>query len=310
MQPGISRDPKAWLQVFIDTVQALSLLGAVSLFGYGHLVGLAGGRKWLIMVLVVVLLLLACWRRGGVGGWLTMMLGVWAFLEVRAVCDDLGMPVHTTDLREIERLLFFGAVPTKALQDAFFLPDKLRALDYLAVAIHWSYFFAAYLALFFVWLLKPRSVDRPARLFSLTFLAGLVIYALLPATPPWLASLEPGAPQVYRIVRFVGTSLDAQTYERVYASIGDPNPIAALPSVHFAITFMLFLYSLRGPRPLRTLAGIYCIGMAWALVYLGEHYVVDLLLGGLVAWAVWFGYRKLEAQPTVGSGQVGPSGGF
>jgi len=59
------------------------------------------------------------------------------------------------------------------------------------------------------------------------------------------------------------------------------------PSLHFAATFVLFLYARSRGRLWGILGLAYSLAMALALVYLGERYVVDCALGGVVALVVW-----------------------
>jgi membrane-associated phospholipid phosphatase len=64
------------------------------------------------------------------------------------------------------------------------------------------------------------------------------------------------------------------------------NPLAAMPSLHFATSLMAaHLLSEAGPVP--GVAGwSYAIALGFALVYLGEHYVVDLLAGAALTEGV------------------------
>ena len=292
-QPAARERYRITFDYLFLALRALCLAFAIGAFGFVHLWGFAGWDRWIAITGVAVpLTILACWRRGGTLAWLTVMVGLMVFLEGRARADELGMPLHTGDLLHAEQFLFLGITPSHALQSLFLKPGQLRTLDYFSVGIHFSYFFVPYLALLGVWLVNPHSTHRLSQLLVLIFIVSLVIYALLPATPPWLAAYEEGAPKIYRIVHFVVTTVNPETYDRAYQNIGDPNPTAALPSVHFAITFMLFLCSLGKRRLWSILAASYLLAMAWALVYLGEHYVIDLALGALVAWGAWYGYRR------------------
>jgi membrane-associated phospholipid phosphatase len=69
------------------------------------------------------------------------------------------------------------------------------------------------------------------------------------------------------------------------------NPVAAIPSLHAAIPMMLVLFF--WPRVrwwVRAVLLAYALSMALTLVYSGEHYVIDVLLGwayaGLAVLAV------------------------
>ena len=61
-----------------------------------------------------------------------------------------------------------------------------------------------------------------------------------------------------------------------------------MPSLHMAITFMLFWFALHHSRWLAGLTFLYALAMAVSLVYTGEHYVIDVVIGSLVATYGWF----------------------
>ena len=115
---------------------------------------------------------------------------------------------------------------------------------------------------------------------------ALVIYVLYPMAPPWLAA-EKGyidAP----LVRITGRGwhdLGLGRFDLVLQGVG--NPVAAMPSLHAGITFLVAMYGIwRLRTPLRWLLVLYPIAMSTALVYYGEHYVVDVLAGGFLAAVV------------------------
>jgi membrane-associated phospholipid phosphatase len=62
------------------------------------------------------------------------------------------------------------------------------------------------------------------------------------------------------------------------------NEVAAMPSLHAAFAMLLALYLWRlVPRYTRPLLALYPPAMTLALVYAGEHYVVDCIAGWLYA---------------------------
>jgi membrane-associated phospholipid phosphatase len=87
-------------------------------------------------------------------------------------------------------------------------------------------------------------------------------------------------------LRHVMTEVLPVHWSRVYGSL-DPNPVAALPSLHSALPFLGYL-ALRDIRPrLAWLALAWC-GLVWtSVVYLGEHYVVDVVTGVGLASVAW-----------------------
>ena len=112
---------------------------------------------------------------------------------------------------------------------------------------------------------------------------GLVVYFLCPAAPPWLTADKAPQQDIYRVMANVGRTLNSSLYDRTYSVLGDPNAVAAMPSLHQAITFMLFLFALHYGRKLATIALVYSLMMGFALVYTGEHYVIDALVGCAIA---------------------------
>jgi membrane-associated phospholipid phosphatase len=69
----------------------------------------------------------------------------------------------------------------------------------------------------------------------------------------------------------------------------EPNAKAAMPSLHFAGAFIVVIVAtiLRSKR-LAAGALAYSTLLSFALMYLGEHYFADILVGGLVALASAF----------------------
>jgi hypothetical protein len=81
----------------------------------------------------------------------------------------------------------------------------------------------------------------------------------------------------------------------LYSVLGG-NPLAAMPSLHFATSMMAAqLLSETGPVA-GGLAWGYTATLGFALVYLGEHYVVDLLAGAALTTTVrWLGPHAAPA---------------
>jgi membrane-associated phospholipid phosphatase len=71
----------------------------------------------------------------------------------------------------------------------------------------------------------------------------------------------------------------------IYHFLGG-NPLAAMPSLHFA-TSVMAAHLLAESGPVAGVVGwTYALTLGFALVYLGEHYVVDLLAGVSLTQAV------------------------
>jgi membrane-associated phospholipid phosphatase len=63
----------------------------------------------------------------------------------------------------------------------------------------------------------------------------------------------------------------------------NPNPVAAMPSLHAAYPWLVALVLARIDRRWGVLAALYSV-LVWAsIVYLGEHYAIDALAGAACA---------------------------
>jgi membrane-associated phospholipid phosphatase len=74
------------------------------------------------------------------------------------------------------------------------------------------------------------------------------------------------------------------------------NLVAAIPSLHAGLTLAVaaFLWR-RVSRKWRPLLVLYVLVMAFTLVYTAEHYVVDILLGWVLAAMVLLVVRRFES---------------
>jgi membrane-associated phospholipid phosphatase len=83
----------------------------------------------------------------------------------------------------------------------------------------------------------------------------------------------------------VGERAWGRFWPSLYGFLGG-NPLAAMPSLHFGTSVMAaHVLDEVGPVP-GALGWAYASTLGFALVYLGEHYVVDLLAGLALAETV------------------------
>jgi membrane-associated phospholipid phosphatase len=99
-------------------------------------------------------------------------------------------------------------------------------------------------------------------------------------------------------MNFVTGDLDVSAYRELYATLAGPNPVASVPSIHMALTFLVLLF-VRDLAPKWTWPMVgYNLAMGLSLVYLAEHYVFDLLVGVVMATIAYYAFRSRYAQTT------------
>ncbi len=229
--------------------------------------------------------------------WFVYVAGIFVYTLLRAFADETAIPTRITYPISFDRWLFLGTDPTLWLQRRFFDPANISLLDYLAVATHWSFFVAPHALAIGVFLLYRPQFPRFAVLMVGTMWLGLALFYLLPTAPPWFAGEIGALAGVRRVMDYVGGSIHGDAYSSLYAALGEPNSVAAMPSIHMAVTFAMYLWARAHLPRLAPWLLVYSGAMALALVYLGEHYVADLLVGvvcSVVAWLV-----ALRVAPTL-----------
>jgi membrane-associated phospholipid phosphatase len=217
---------------------------------------------------------------------------IWfVFTFLRSLADETRWArTVNTQVAQLERWLFNGELPTIRMQADLYTPGNLHWYDYYFTFVHWSYFLIPHTVAVFLWWKRPEKFRQYLMALGILLTLGLALYFAVPSNPPWMAPESvnsPGAPTVLRIMEPIGRQLGGGLYQAGYNVVGESNPIAAMPSIHFAVTFLLFCVAMDYGRWWRILGGLYALSMGAALVYMGEHYVVDVLAGGTVTSVGW-----------------------
>ncbi len=248
-------------------------------------------REPLVYAMLVGSLVILTWisarSRGDYRLWALYTGGFALFSVVPSFGDETGMATHISDLVTAEKTLAFGSVPTVWLQTHLFDPRQIGWLDRATTYVHWSYFVLPHLFAAYLFLERRHLFERYVLLFVGVLTVGLAISFIFPAAPPWAASLTGHLDPTYKVVTEVGSELNVNLYRYFDNQIRSSNPVAAMPSVHMAISVIVLLMAFRVNWILGGLALAYNAAMAFSLVYLGEHYVLDILAGVLLAVAVY-----------------------
>jgi hypothetical protein len=217
--------------------------------------------------------------------WLPVAVLLLAYDATRGVADGLGMPVHVTQPAAVDLWLGGGRLPTAWLQQTF-TADWWAAL---AALLYGSHFVVTPLLLCVLWVRNRPLWGRYVRMVLALSASGLATYVLYPAAPPWLAARHHVIPPVHRLS---GMGWDVLGLPRAGALLADSqgqvNQVAAVPSLHTAFAVLTCLVLLPVARRIwqRVALVTYAVLMPLVLVWAGEHYVVDTLLGAAYAVVV------------------------
>ena len=207
--------------------------------------------------------------------------------------------------------------------------------DRVLVWAHWLWFLVPHGTLVYIMLRHRSRFDRSAVMTYAVFDIGAMVYWILPTAPPWYAAGHAGRARHFngRLLGVSTTTADSHDiaarpattssadaddiavrrmmveygeffwkdgWGPLYSVLGG-NPLAAMPSLHFATSMMAAqLLAETGPVA-GALAWGYTATLGFALVYLGEHYVVDLIAGAALTTTV----RRLGPQAGPGLRRLG-----
>ncbi|HET8566802.1 MAG TPA: phosphatase PAP2 family protein [Solirubrobacterales bacterium] len=182
-----------------------------------------------------------------------------------------------------DRVIGGGRLPNVRLQRALARLPRVGAVDKVLTWAHWLWFVEPYLSLALILVRHNERFPRSARQMAAVFDLGCLLYFALPTAPPWWAAENglTGQEEVRRIMVEVGEPTWGRAWERMYDALGG-NPWAAMPSLHFATSLQAALSLSEAGKVEGALGWAYAGTLGFALVYLGEHYVTDLLAGAFL----------------------------
>ncbi|MBT8227844.1 MAG: phosphatase PAP2 family protein [Dactylosporangium sp.] len=248
-----------------------------------------------------------CWRIGRpfrdhlafLRDWLPVA-AVLSIYDVSRGFADNGAQPHLHEMIRFDRWLIGGNdLPTHWMQRAFYDPDVVHWWDLVVSAIYFSHFIATPVAAVVLWLRSRQRWVRFTRRWIALSIAGLSTYFLFPAAPPWWADeraqvIDPVARISTRGWDLIGMRTAGHLLNVAQQNLS--NEVAAMPSLHSA--FALFVVAFFLPTVRRRwwpLLLSYPAAMAVVLVYSGEHWVIDALVGFVYVGLVFIGVAALEA---------------
>ena len=223
--------------------------------------------------------------------WIPFVGLFFAYELMRGYADNFGLAVHVTDVISAERFLFLGHVPTQVLQSWFHPTTGFDVVAMVSVIFYFLHFPLPIAVGFFLWLRRRATYYDYVAALILLSMAGFVTYLLLPVAPPWWAhehGLLDGVLKLRdqgfaELASGAGFNQAGYVYSYTFYDI-NPNEVAAFPSLHAGYPFLAFLFARRAFGRAGWLMLGYCACVWFAIVYLGEHYVIDAIAG--VAYAV------------------------
>jgi membrane-associated phospholipid phosphatase len=239
--------------------------------------------------------------------WFPLYLALALYAIPWALVSHTGFRAHVYPQLFVDRLILGNRGGTDILQSALWR-GSVRWIDYAAWLVYTSHFFVTIVVCAILWMTSHADFLRYRRRVVSTWLTALVVYAVYPTVPPWMAAEQGYLPRLTRIIPRVihvvatGDAVPTSSQIAAHAHVASDdrmaiyNPVAAVPSMHSALPALLALYSWNRWPKLRPLVVAYTVAMGFALVYAGEHFVFDVLAGWACAAVVHFTWCHIESR--------------
>jgi membrane-associated phospholipid phosphatase len=191
------------------------------------------------------------------------------------------------DLRSLELALFPAG--SDMTWPEWFMTHHVPALDLVCAVPYLAFIYVVLGYALFLHFVDPPRAGRFLWAYAVGNFLAFTCWLLIPAAPPWYLhdhgcaihlATAPSPAALVRVDDLLGIRYFHSFYSRAASVFG------AVPSMHCSYPVMGLLVAWRrttwATRPLHI---VYAVWMAFSAVYLGHHWVLDVLCGWLVAAA-------------------------
>jgi membrane-associated phospholipid phosphatase len=261
-----------------------------------YLIGISGILIWrgisvtpdYLLFLLIPVALLSGRFLGFLRDWVPFVVIFLGWEALRGIAAATDFTPHVADVANIETTLFAGHLPTAVLQQAFDHGTSGRVLAYAATIVYFCHFVFPLLVGMVLWLVDRVQFVRFTTALMAMALVAFLFFLLVPTAPPWYAERH-GVLSGFQ--KIIGTTLPSAV-SPYYDSL-NPDPVAAFPSLHAAFPFLGYLALRRIAPRASWIALAWCVLVWFSVVYLGEHYVIDVVAGVALAAATWWVMMRL-----------------
>jgi len=267
------------------TLQFIGVVGTIAfLFFFFQSPNFPTPDKILVFLIFVFMIFSQAWEMfKRFGPFMVILL---AYDGFRSLVPSLNTHVHYTLMPNFDKAIF-GTLPTVTLQ-RWLWHGHVVWYDFLFYGAYMMHFLLPIILALLVWKLRESSYWQFVTAYLITSFGAFFVFLLYPTAPPWLASQDGYIPHIARISSAVSGAMGITNFPSVYNYFA-ANPVAAVPSLHAAYStlFSLFIFRLFGKK-WGIVSLIYPFLIIFGVVYMGEHYVFDVVTGVALAIVGFF----------------------
>lgn len=215
-----------------------------------------------------------------------------AYDAMRGYADNFGSAVNYQFPIAADTLMGGGELPGRILQTLVDGTGYAAFFEITGVTVYTLHFLVPLIFGYLLWLESPELYRRYMASFLIISYSSLVTFWLFPVAPPWLAA-ENGIISMEHKYISVSEKYTFGGLPTIYWFM-NANLVAAVPSLHFAYPFLAFIYACAYRKKLAAIfLLIYTLVVTFSIIYLGEHYVIDAIIGAIYCLGVVFAKDRL-----------------
>lgn len=221
------------------------------------------------------------WTRRFVKDWAPFVALLLSYQAMYGLVGRIAGIVHVQEPIRAD-LQIFGSIPTLVLQQLYRTP----ILDYLGALVYSLHFIAPTIFAFLLWKYKSQHYWKYTLALAISTYAALITFLVYPVAPPWYGI------NATRILFQVDNTVGVQVYRTIF-DFFQPNPFAAFPSLHSTYPWVISLFAVKIWKKKALPVLVFPILVWFSAVYLGEHYVVDVIGGIVYSTCAFLAVEKL-----------------
>jgi membrane-associated phospholipid phosphatase len=227
--------------------------------------------------------------------WVPFVLSYLGYEFLRGVVPYINKNVHIYSMIRFDKFIF-GYIPSVTFQ-SLFNPTNIQWYDYVSATIYIMHFITPMLVGFLFWLIDRKLFREYAVAFLVLSYAGLITFILYPAMPPWMASDFGYIPPIKQTLGTIMSHfpVTSVSFPTLYSFVGS-DPVAAIPSLHAAFPLLILFFLIKKFKWVGLIFVPYVLWVWFAVIYLGEHYFIDILIGAIYAIFVFILVQKLNSR--------------
>ena len=199
--------------------------------------------------------------------WLALIMTALSYEALAGVIDSVADAHKVLSLFDLDKYLW-GFNLTGWVQSTF---SSVSMTDFMAL-LYQMLMPVVFLTSFAIWRTNGRTFGKFVTAMLLTSYAALVTFLLFPTDPPWLSGVASN------LVRASGLGSIPASLTPI-AALFEPNKFAAFPSLHAAYMVICSYFLLKVNRRVGGTSVLLTLGILVSTLYLGQHYLIDLIAG-------------------------------